>query len=156
MKRNHVLTAVMVLLAACAAEDPREHIPIHGACVRSFATTLAEFERYRGERVPQQCAFLDEDYEVFLVPRDEFPEDCQRANVVGCTKGLQVYIDEDLDPIERVDTSVHEWIHVLSRCVDKDVQMDRDHAMPGLWTRNDGQKSVEAQAQAAAVLGECL
>lgn len=148
---------VAALLSQGCAPAPDEPPVITMACVRSFATTLAEWERFAAERVPEQCRFLDADYDVQVV--DELPPQCGTAPpgmvVAECTlpRSKVIYILSALDDVARVDLSVHEWIHALSACVYGDP--DQTHARSGLWgdSRPD---PVELRAQAAAVLGECL
>ena len=155
---KHALTIMLALiLSSCTdAHEPAEPV-VTMACIRSFATTLAEWERNAGERVPKQCQFLDADYEVQLVSAADMPRECisggEGTEVVGCTLGGVIYLLDSRDAIERVDTSVHEWVHALSQCVYGDV--DQYHLRAGLWA-SSGAESTEVQAQAAAVLGECL
>jgi len=142
-------------LAACEAPDPPPDEPgIAGACVRSFRPTLEAWE-VRYDRVPEDCAYLDRVYPVQVVSADEMPcEDEPGSIIVGCTvEDDAIYLLEGRLPVQLVDTSVHEWVHVLAACVDGDI--DADHLRAGLWGVY-GAETVEIQAQAAAEIGECL
>jgi hypothetical protein len=148
------IVALIVLTDGCA--DTRESDePVTMACVRSFATTLEVWERNAGERVPEHCRHLDEDYTVLVVPSSGFPwGSCDPLAVACVVPGFStIYLEEGRSQRDTVHSSVHEWIHALAECVDGD--LDADHHRAGLWA-SFGPQSTETQAQAAAVLGKCL
>jgi hypothetical protein len=105
--------------------------------------------------VPDYCRHLDEDYEVRVVPSDQFPWGSCDPLAVGCTIPgyMAIYIEEGRSQRDTVATSVHEWIHALSECVIGDV--DAGHYRAGLW-EPWRPTSIEAMANEAAVLGRCL
>lgn len=162
--------AFVLLAAACAAPTPNDPQEITGACQRSFRPTLEAWEAELG-RVPAECAYLDAEYSVQVLPAAELPCDKpgpgERVN--GCTvqPGMEIYIlksrtrpsimhyiRKSRTNVELVDTSVHEWIHAIAQCVDG--HMDVDHVRYELWADLSGADSVEIQAQAGAEIGECL
>jgi hypothetical protein len=108
--------------------------------------------------VPAECAYLDTEYSVEVLPASELPCDPPGPGelVTGCTvQPLQaIYLLGDRANVELVDTSVHEWLHALADCVDGD--MDRLHVRVELWADLSGAESVEVQGQAGAQIGECL
>ena len=150
------MIAAVAMLCGCVEQADGEEIT--RSCVRSFATTLAEWERSFGERVPAECALLDLEYDVVVVgDHARIPcdfEDVHGLLHVGCTLPEQraIYILER-DRLAMVDTSVHQWIHALSACVIG--EPDSGHHRSGLW-ESSGEYSIEIQAAAAAELGECL
>jgi hypothetical protein len=148
---------LLLTIAACAPAAPDEQQTITGACQRSFRPTLEAWEAELG-RVPAECAYLDTEYSVEVLPASELPCDPPGPGelVTGCTvQPLQaIYLLGDRTNVELVDTSVHEWLHALADCVDGD--MDRHHARVELWDELSGAESVEIQAQASAEIGECL
>ncbi len=151
MKR---LALLAVLVAACGPSAP--HDPgITGACTRSFRPTLEAWEAQLGH-VPDECAYLDTQYDVRLVDQQaQLPCPTPAANetLVGCTQGETIYLLRGRDDVELVDTSVHEWVHALAQCVYGDP--DADHLRAQLWGVY-GAESIETQAQAAAQIGRCL
>ena len=144
-------------LVGCGPTPDGEPPVVTMACVRSFATTLAEWERFAQERVPEQCRFLDADVPVSVVA--EMPPQCGSAPagevVGGCylPGARAIFVLAELDDLARIDVSVHEWEHALSHCVYGDP--DQAHARSGLW-ESSKPDPVETRAQAAAVLGVCL
>jgi hypothetical protein len=155
MCRFLCLLLVLVACAPAAPDDgPQE---ITGACQRSFRPALEAWEAELG-RVPAECAYLDTQYTVEVLPASELPCDPPGPGelVTGCTvQPLQaIYLLGDRTNVELVDTSVHEWLHALADCVDGD--MDRYHVRVELWEELSGPDSVVVQAQAGAEIGECL
>ena len=149
---------ILLTLAACAADDPPDDSQaITGACQRSFRPTLDAWEAALG-RVPEECAYLDGEYSVQVLPASELPCDPPGPGelVTGCTvQPLQaIYLLGGRTNVELVDTSVHEWVHALADCVDGD--MDRYHVRVELWEELSGPDSVVIQAQASAEIGACL
>jgi hypothetical protein len=148
---------LVLALAACEAhapDEPPDEPGIMGACERSFRPTLKAWEAELG-RVPEGCAYLDAEYVVQLVSADEMPcEDEPGSIIVGCTvEGDAIYLLDGRLPAQLVDTSVHEWVHVLASCVDGDI--DADHLRGELWGTY-GYETVEFKAQLSAEIGECL
>lgn len=148
---------LLLTLAACASAAPDDPQTITGACQRSFRPTLEAWEAELG-RVPAECAYLDTEYSVQVLPASELPCDPPGPGelVTGCTvQPLQaIYLLGGRTNVELVDTSVHEWIHALADCVDGD--MDRDHLRVELWADLSDADSVEVQGQAFSQIGECL
>jgi hypothetical protein len=148
------MLALALALVACGSPTPDEP-GITDACVRSFRPTLKAWEAALG-RVPEGCAYLDAEYVVQIVSADEMPcaPEASTELVIGCTvPGDAIYLLEGRDVVQLVDTSVHEWVHVLAYCVDGD--LDRYHLRAGLWALY-GAETVELQAQASAEIGQCL
>lgn len=150
------------LLSGCAAE-PDSEPPITGACYRAFGPTLEAWDRAwqeaYGERTPEDCRYLDQEYEIDMVSHSEnLPcnNEPLSANqlVTGCIQPTQRVISiRARDDLGMVDTAIHEWIHALADCVIGDY--DYGHFRAGLWAAS-GPKSVEIQAAANVVIGECL
>ena len=145
---------LLVLLVACESSPPATETVITGGCVRSFRAVLEAWEAEFG-RVPEECAYLDADYDLQLVGSDELP--CPPAGpggkLVGCTQGKVIYLLRGRDDLDLIDTSAHEWIHALSDCVDG--ALDADHLRSQLWI-DYGADSIEAQALASVEIGKCL
>jgi hypothetical protein len=146
---------------ACAnVEQPRPS-PVTGACVRSFRAVLTAWEANSRERVPEECAFLDAEYELELLgPEDNVScsgEPLARGLVqIGCTRPelrLISLLDRGDDQVAMVDASVHEWLHATLDCVLGDP--DYEHLRAGVWAAY-GPQSTEMQAFANAEIGECL
>lgn len=151
----------LLVLAACEPDPPPDEPgSITGACVRSFRPTLEAWETRFG-RAPEGCAYLDTQVDVQLVAAEDMPCDDEPGSiVVGCTvldaddgSNDAIYLLEGRLLSQLVDTSVHEWVHVLAACVDGDI--DADHLRARLWATY-GAETVELQAQASAEIGECL
>lgn len=149
-----VLLCLLAVFAACGPSAPPAP-SITGACARSFRPTLEAWEAQLGH-VPDECAYLDTQYDVQLVDREAqlpCPAPAVNETLVGCTQGKTIYLLRGRDDVELVDTSVHEWVHALAQCVYGDP--DADHLRAGLWALY-GAESVEIQAQASAQIGRCL
>lgn len=146
--------ALFALLAACESSQPATETVITGTCIRSFRAVLEAWEAARG-RVPEECAYLDADYDVELVGAGELP--CEPAGpggkLVGCTQGQVIYLLRGRDELDLVDSSAHEWIHALSDCVDG--TLDAEHLRSDLWIEY-GADTIEAQALAGVEIGKCL
>lgn len=149
---------ILLTIAACAPAAPDDGPQeITGACQRSFRPTLEAWEAELG-RVPAECAYLDSEYSVEVLPADELP--CDPAGpgelVTGCVvPSLRaIYLLSGRTNVELVDTSVEEWIHAIADCADGD--LDRFHVRVELWEALSGADSVEIRAQASAEIGECL
>lgn len=154
----HLLLSLL-LATACASERaaPTPNAPT-GACVRSFRAVLEAWETLSRTRVPEECAFLDAEYNVVLardIPECEGEPIGVNEQTAACTLPAQrtILILDALDDLQRLDMSVHEWIHALSDCVYGDP--DTEHLRAGLWVRF-GTQSTEAQAFAGTEPGECL
>ena len=150
----------LFILSACATDHEPTEPSLTGVCVRSFRAVLEAWETNARERVPDECAFLDAEYRVSLA--SEMPE-CEgepigvNETVAGCTLPEQhaILIQDQLDELQRLDISIHEWIHALANCVYGDP--DNEHLRAGLWLVF-GAQSTEGQAfgSASAQPGECL
>lgn len=148
------LFLLLVLTVGCTSEKPVVCLP--RACYRSFYSTLRVWEARLG-RVPEACQYLDSEYVVQIVPKSEIPCVSHKGFIVtGCTtvnpdKGI--YLLEGRAQSQFVDTSVHEWIHALSDCVNGG--QDETHMRAELWA-DYSTDSIEIQAQASAEVGSCL
>jgi hypothetical protein len=156
MTRLALAFACLVLLAACPGEAPASELPtITRACYRSFAPTLAAWEAEFG-RAPVECSLLDTEYTVQLATPAEIPCVASRAeSVIGCItySARAIYLLDGRDERALTDSSVHEWVHALAHCADGDG--DGAHLRAELWALY-GAGSVEVQALAGALAGECL
>lgn len=157
MRRLIAALAALALLA-CAhvqASGPKSDTRVADACVRSFRPTLHAWEASQG-RVPEGCAYLDMHYAVQVVSAADMPCKATAHNelIVACLhpQSRVIYLLAGRDDVQLTDSSVHEWVHALVYCAAGG--LDEMHLRAGLWALY-GANSVEAQAQAAAVIGPC-
>lgn len=158
MRRLLALLAIALATACLPAADepaPDAGEGIANACMRSFPPTLEAWQAQFG-RVPSECAYLDAWYTVQLVDASEIPAAaCEpEPGLVACTSPGErtIYLVRGRDDVALVDSSVHEWVHAIARCVNGDA--DRGHSRAGLWAPYG--ESVEVQGQASAVVGTCV
>ena len=153
-----------LLSQGCAPDEPSEPVPaVSGVCWRAFSSVLGAWVDQYGARVPAECEVLDRSWRVALGTEADMAA-CPPAGphqvLRGCTSPTErtVYVLGTLDEDLRRDTAIHEWVHVLSHCVDGD--FDRGHSIYELWMGDAqggaGFGSVEGKAQADAPYGTCL
>lgn len=141
--------AACLLLTACAEPAPTE--PATGMCRDAGFATAQAWEEIRGP-VPWECWEQIATYEIRHVPRDEMPpcgpDKRPGSEFKGCTYPEAIYIAGNLDPYWTRWAAVHEWVHVLSGCVENDLQME--HTDVQLWS------AVTRRGRELTELGECV
>lgn len=156
-----------LLSQGCAPDEPADPAPdageVSGVCWRAFSSVLGAWVDQYGARVPAECEVLDRSWRVALGTEADMAA-CPPAGphqvLRGCTSPTErtVYVLGTLDEALRRDVAIHEWVHVLSHCVDGD--LDRSHSVYELWMGDAqggaGFGSVEGKAQADAPYGDCL
>lgn len=146
---------VLLVLSGCSHKIPEPVVCLPKACYRSFYSTLRVWEAKLG-RVPEACQYLDSEFTVQLVSSKNMPCKATKSfKVVGCTEPENKIISilEGQPVVNLIDVSVHEWEHALANCVDGDP--DKGHVRSELWMEF-GSSSIETQAQANAIIGNCL
>jgi hypothetical protein len=153
--------------AVGGAESPRPRTD-GPACVESFGAVLEGWEALVGS-VPEDCAHLDETYNLQLMS-DQMP--CTgdvSGRVVGCSisppgprnEGDMFVNAHDTDETQRVDISVHEWVHALAYCVRG--SGDPGHDDVTLWGEHPHGRAIEldphdvkAYGLVTSALGSCI
>lgn len=166
-----LLALLALMLIGCAvgdAETPRPRVEAN-ACYESFQNVLEGWEALVGP-VPERCQHLDETVAVHLTSAPMPCKGSDPGRVVGCFMAEEgeplnegdIYItSRHTDETQRVDTSVHEWVHALAYCVRSSGNPDHDdHA---LWGAHPHEypivydpKDVKSYAVVTSALGPCL
>lgn len=163
-RMRRLLALLTFALTICACDngstkpppDTEQHV--FGACYRNYVATLNAWTDQVG-RVPPECAELDRDYTIQITQEENIPCALEQGPSdhelwIGCTQPdeLTIYLLDERTNAEKLDTSVHEWVHALAECVDGD--MDLLHARAELWEGYEG-LPVETLALTDLVIGQC-
>lgn len=140
-----LLPLLALLLPACVTEDDPELLDYRPAFVAAEDAWEARFGR-----LPEECRTLRERAVVAETTIAELtktcpPEDPITQSTVGCFTHDQagvpfVLIASEGDQYERMDTAVHEWVHLLAECVDG--SSDGRHVRPELWSEDPANPGV--------------
>lgn len=152
---------LIFLLFSCNPQVPEvETLPqqITHACSRSFYPTLLAWESVFG-RAPTQCQSLDKVYTVYMANTTDMAA-CKSLGsnqlTTGCTETIlrTILLLKGRSQLQLVDSSIHEWIHVLAYCVFREA--DYEHVNPKLW-EGYGSNTVEVLVHFHNVeIGSCL
>lgn len=176
MRRVLVVIAALVLCscAESAMGDPRGRAD-GDACYLAIGPVVDAWEALVGP-VPERCRDAMGGYALEVLPAPEFAARCSEAVEGGpvprgaCTsfRGGFIAVADRWGESMRVDLAVHEWVHVVARCVGADPEDDdasNDHADLLVWGARGGnvertywhdESTVVGLATTNALVGPCV